>query len=160
MCHAHVCGIDFCPPRLISRQGRPPRLCTFNLWTNQRIVRFQFYSNSAIRENSSLSFLYVSIWGIHPWPDSSTVELRLGGLTSGRTCRLLYLERNLLLFWAANIGNSYFDFFRLDFTTVELSSLVPNLAVVHDCHGITIRQTLNIGSTIRRTHDIGNYLHL
>ena len=68
-------------------QGRPPRLCILNLWTDQRIARFQFNSDFAIRENSTVTFPYVSIWGIHPWLDSSTVELSLGGLTSGRTCR-------------------------------------------------------------------------
>jgi hypothetical protein len=79
-------------------QGRPPRLCILNLWIDQRIARFQFNSVFAIRENSTVTFPYVSIWGIHPWLDSSTVELSLGGLTSGRTCRLLYLGRNLSYF--------------------------------------------------------------
>lgn len=87
MCHAHVCGIDFGPPRFDFTQGRSPRLCILNLWTDQRISRFQFNSDFAIRENWTVTFPYVSIWGIHPWLDSSTVELSLGGLTSGRSCR-------------------------------------------------------------------------
>ena len=87
MCHAHVCGIDFGPPRLDFTQGRSPRLCILNLWTDQRSSRFQFNSTFAIKENSSLSFLYVCIWGIHPWPDSSTIELSLVGVISGRSCR-------------------------------------------------------------------------
>ena len=109
MCHAHVCGIDFGPPRFDFTPGRSPRLCKFNLWADWRNPRFQLCTVSPLRRICMCSFSMFWIWDstlgptLRPsssarrfpiWPNS-TIE---AGRSSHRASDELPRERFVVAF--------------------------------------------------------------